>query len=89
MVVNDAACLPTKRTALESIASRLAPTGVFCISAELFVCNSIQRREINTRPSLPAITVPASKALPVCIDFNTEEMPRTSQKQLKPLIYNN
>jgi hypothetical protein len=62
---------------------------VVCVVAEFFVCKSIQRREINTHPSLPAITVPASKALPVCIDFNTGEMPRISQKSLTPLIYNN
>jgi hypothetical protein len=52
------------------------------------VCKSIHRIDINTYPSLPAITVPTSKAMPVRIDFNTDEIPRTSQKHLNSLIYN-
>ncbi|PPK39880.1 hypothetical protein CD175_00105 [Pseudomonas laurylsulfatiphila] len=36
MVVNDNACFPGKRGALETIASKLAPTGFLCATFSMF-----------------------------------------------------
>jgi len=59
-----------------------APTPMRDVS----VFKSIQRSEIKTKPFPPAFTASAPTALLVCIDFNTDEISRTSQNHLKPLI---
>jgi hypothetical protein len=64
------------------------PQGISVVPA-LRVFKSIQRIEIKTKPLPAAITAPAPATLLACIDFNTDEISRTSQNNFKPLNYNN
>ncbi|RAI64587.1 hypothetical protein DOZ80_26045 [Pseudomonas fluorescens] len=72
MVVNDAACLPTKRSALESIASKLAPTG-----ALVFQLNSMSANGYSVAKSIHPLPCQQSRCLhpgpcrPVLISIRT------------------
>jgi len=53
---------------------------------KIVVRKSIQRSEIKTPPSLPAITALVSEALPACIDFRTTSVIANLKNIFKPLI---